>query len=162
MPPTKPIEKTLLPMTSSPAVSPFSCRQYISLPERPVVTVAGRAAAARGPDGRAVPAGAPAREIACPAPPMALPRIRSSREQPPLVAVLGGAGAMGRAVVFDLARAGHPVRILESDRAAARRAARRYGGRTCEVESADAMDPAALALKLQGAAALVNCAPYRL
>ena len=93
---------------------------------------------------------------------MALPPIRSSREQPPLVAVLGGAGAMGRAVVFDLARAGHPVRILESDRAAARRVARRYGGRACEVESADAMDPAALALKLQGAAALVNCAPYRL
>ena len=80
----------------------------------------------------------------------------------PLVAVLGGAGAMGRAVVYDLARAGHPVRLLESDRTAAERVARQYGGRSCEVASADATDPAALARKLAGAAALVHCAPYRL
>jgi saccharopine dehydrogenase (NAD+, L-lysine-forming) len=69
---------------------------------------------------------------------------------------------MGRAVVYDLAQAGHPVRILESDRAAAERVARRYGGRRCEVGAADAADPAALARKLEGAAAVVHCAPYRL
>jgi saccharopine dehydrogenase (NAD+, L-lysine-forming) len=78
------------------------------------------------------------------------------------VAVLGGAGAMGRAVVYDLARAGHPVRILEADRAAAERVARRYGGRHCEVDTADAADPAILARKLRGAAVVVHCAPYRL
>jgi lysine 6-dehydrogenase len=69
---------------------------------------------------------------------------------------------MGRAAVYDLARAGHPVRILESDRAAAVRVARRYGGGRCEVATADAADPTALARKLRGAAALVNCAPYGL
>ena len=69
---------------------------------------------------------------------------------------------MGRAVVYDLARAGHPVRILETDRPAAERVARRYGGGRCEVDSADAADPAALARKLQGVAAVVHCAPYSL
>jgi saccharopine dehydrogenase-like NADP-dependent oxidoreductase len=78
------------------------------------------------------------------------------------VAVLGGAGAMGRAVVYDLARAGHPVRILEPERAAAERVARRYGGARCEVDTADAAHPAALARKLQGAAVVVHCAPYTL
>jgi lysine 6-dehydrogenase len=69
---------------------------------------------------------------------------------------------MGRAVVHDLARAGHPVRLLESDPDAAHRVARRYGGRLCEVATADASDPAGLARRLRGAAAVVNCAPYRL
>ncbi len=78
------------------------------------------------------------------------------------MAVLGGAGAMGRAVVYDLSRAGHPVRILEADRAAAERVARRYGGARCEVDTADAARPAALARKLDGAAAVVHCAPYSL
>jgi lysine 6-dehydrogenase len=78
------------------------------------------------------------------------------------VAVLGGAGAMGRAVVYELARAGHPVRILETERAAAERVARRYGGARCEVDTADAAHPAALARKLRGAAAVVHCAPYTL
>src|SRR5207247_300426 len=50
---------------------------------------------------------------------------------------------MGRAVVYDLSRAGHPVRILETDRAAAERVARRYGGARCEVDTADAAQPAA-------------------
>lgn len=69
---------------------------------------------------------------------------------------------MGRAVVYDLARAGHPVLLLESDRPAAERIARRYGGGSCEVAAADASDPAALARTLRGAVAVVHCAPYRL
>jgi saccharopine dehydrogenase (NAD+, L-lysine-forming) len=82
------------------------------------------------------------------------------RGRAPLVAVLGGAGAMGRAAVFDLARSGHPVRILESDAAAARRVARRYGCGRAEAATVDARDPEALARGLGGAAVLVNCAPY--
>ena len=69
---------------------------------------------------------------------------------------------MGRAVVHDLARSGQRVRILDSDRAAAERVGRRYGGRRWEAEAADAANPAALARKLGGAAAVVNCAPYGL
>jgi saccharopine dehydrogenase (NAD+, L-lysine-forming) len=68
---------------------------------------------------------------------------------------------MGRAVVYDLARAGQPVRIVESDRAAALRIAQRYG-RGCPVARADAADPDALARALRGAGVVVNCAPYRL
>jgi saccharopine dehydrogenase (NAD+, L-lysine-forming) len=78
------------------------------------------------------------------------------------VAVLGGAGAMGRAAVFDLARAGQPVRLLEADPSAADAVARRYGRGRVEVLRADARDPAALARRLRGAAVLINCAPYRL
>jgi len=77
------------------------------------------------------------------------------------VAVLGGAGAMGRAVVYDLASAGYSVRILESDRTAAERVSRRYGAGRSAAASADAGDPAALAARLAGAALVVNCAPYR-
>lgn len=78
------------------------------------------------------------------------------------MAVLGGAGAMGRAVVFDLARSGHPVLLLESDQDAAARIARRYGAGRASVATADARDPAALASRLDGAAVLVHCAPYTL
>ena len=92
---------------------------------------------------------------------MAPPIRRSNRSPAPLVAVLGGGGAMGRAVVYHLARTGHPVRIIENDAAAARRVARRYGGRRCTVVGADVADTAALARALRGAAAVVNCAPYR-
>ena len=67
---------------------------------------------------------------------------------------------MGRAVVYDLSRAGHPVRILDSDRGAAERVGRRYGAGRWEVDVADAADPGALAGKLGGAAAIVHCAPY--
>src|SRR5688500_679880 len=90
------------------------------------------------------------------------PRMDGSRrDRRPLVAVLGGAGAMGRGVVYDLASAGHPVRILEGDRAAAERVARRYGAGRAAAASADAGDPAALADRLAGTAVVVNCAPYR-
>jgi lysine 6-dehydrogenase len=82
------------------------------------------------------------------------------RKGKPLVAVLGGAGAMGRAVVFDLAESGHRVRLLDTDAAAARRIARRYGGGTTEADVADARDPADLAARLAGAAVLVNAGPY--
>src|SRR6478752_1657050 len=36
--PSTPIEKTLLPITRSPGRIPLSCRQYISFPDRPVMT----------------------------------------------------------------------------------------------------------------------------
>jgi NAD(P)-dependent dehydrogenase (short-subunit alcohol dehydrogenase family) len=62
-----------------------------------------------------------------------------------IIAVLGGAGAMGRAAVYDLARSGERVLLLEADLAAARQVARRYGGRATLAEQADARDPAALA-----------------
>jgi len=67
---------------------------------------------------------------------------------------------MGRATVFDLVRSGHPVLLLESDRTAARRIARRYGGSNTVVAEADARDPEALATQLSGCTAVVNCAPY--
>jgi saccharopine dehydrogenase (NAD+, L-lysine-forming) len=77
-----------------------------------------------------------------------------------LVAVLGGAGAMGRATVYDLTRMGHPVRLLENDLEAARRIARRYGHGRAGAAATDARDPGLLAAALSGAAAVVNCAPY--
>ena len=67
---------------------------------------------------------------------------------------------MGRAVVFDLVRSGHPVRLLESDLTAAQAVARRYGGRQVSVALADAHEPAALAERLRGAAVIIHCAPY--
>ncbi len=76
------------------------------------------------------------------------------------VAVLGGAGAMGRAVVHDLARTRLRVRILDRDLRAAIRVARRYGGRRTESLALDARDNRALRDALAGAAVLVNCAPY--
>ena len=68
------------------------------------------------------------------------------------MAVLGGAGAMGRATVFDLTRNGYRCLLLDADLGAAQRIARRYGagkpgGR------ADARDPTALAARIAGRAA---------
>ncbi len=76
------------------------------------------------------------------------------------MAVLGGAGAMGRATVFDLARQGFRVLLLDADLAAGRRIAARYGAGTTEADTADARDPEALAERVKGAAAIVNCGPY--
>jgi saccharopine dehydrogenase (NAD+, L-lysine-forming) len=84
----------------------------------------------------------------------------ASRKGKPLVAVLGGAGAMGRAAVFDLAASGHRVLLLDADVAAARRIARRYGGGVTDADTADARDPAGLVARLEGAAVLVNAGPY--
>jgi len=78
------------------------------------------------------------------------------------VAVLGGAGAMGRAVVFDLARQRRHVRLIDADGARARAVARRYGARRTQVVVASATHPRALAASLGGAGVLVHCGPYRL
>src|SRR5262245_8185254 len=86
---------------------------------------------------------------------MARSSVKSKR-----FAVLGGAGAMGRATVFHLARSGAGVLLLDADIAAARRIARRYGGGRVEVAVADASDPHALASLLRGVAVLVNAGPY--
>jgi lysine 6-dehydrogenase len=78
------------------------------------------------------------------------------------VAVLGAAGAMGRAAVYRLARDGRRVLALDSDLAAARRIVRRYGGGRATAETADARDRGRLARHLAGVGAVVNCAPYPL
>jgi lysine 6-dehydrogenase len=77
-----------------------------------------------------------------------------------VVAVLGGAGAMGRAAVHHLAVSGRRVLVLDADAAAARRTARVYGERSARSESVDARDPKHLARALRGAAVVVHCAPY--
>jgi saccharopine dehydrogenase-like NADP-dependent oxidoreductase len=84
--------------------------------------------------------------------------VTSSRKE--RVAVLGGAGAMGRAAVHDLTASGVAVRLLEADTRGAERVARRYGHGRTRVEGVDAGDAAGLARALRGARALVNCAPY--
>jgi saccharopine dehydrogenase-like NADP-dependent oxidoreductase len=84
----------------------------------------------------------------------------SSRKE--RVAVLGGAGAMGRAAVHDLTATGLAVRLLESDTRAAERVARRYGHGRARVEEADGADGPGLARVLRGCRVLVNCAPYSL
>lgn len=78
------------------------------------------------------------------------------------MAVLGGAGAMGRAVVFDLARQGHRVLVVDRDLRAARETARTYGGGRATADALDARDTPALAARLRAAraAALVNAGPY--
>jgi saccharopine dehydrogenase-like NADP-dependent oxidoreductase len=80
----------------------------------------------------------------------------------PVVAVIGGAGAMGRAAVHDLGKSGHPVLLLDQDAAAARTVARRFGASRATGAAADVREPARLAAQLREAkaAALVNCAPY--
>jgi saccharopine dehydrogenase (NAD+, L-lysine-forming) len=90
--------------------------------------------------------------------------MKTSKGRRPLVAVLGGAGAMGRATVFDLARQGYPVLVLDRDLAAARRVAKVYGGRRARAGTLDARDPAALSARLSAdrAAALVNAGPFSL
>jgi saccharopine dehydrogenase-like NADP-dependent oxidoreductase len=76
------------------------------------------------------------------------------------VAVLGGAGAMGRAAVHHLSASGREVLVLDFDAAAARRTARVFGGRSARSASGDARDPSRLARALRGAAVVVHCAPY--
>ena len=78
------------------------------------------------------------------------------------MAVLGGAGLMGRAVVFDLARRRIPVRLIDTDGGRAREIGRRYGRGRAEVVSADGADPASLTSAIGGAAVLVHCGPYAL
>src|SRR2546425_1209288 len=88
--------------------------------------------------------------------------MATSKSRKPLVAVLGGAGAMGRAVVFDLARQGHRVLVLDRDLGAAQAATRTYGGGRATAGVVDARDTAALATRLREAraAAIVNAGPF--
>ena len=74
--------------------------------------------------------------------------------------MLGGAGAMGRATVFELTRSGFRVLLLDADLGAAQRVARRYGGGRAVAETADARDPKALGARLEGFAAVINAGPY--
>lgn len=67
---------------------------------------------------------------------------------------------MGRATVYDLARSGVDVLLLDSNLDAARKVARRYGAGRVEVDTVDARDPVALATRVAGAAVLVNAGPY--
>lgn len=87
-------------------------------------------------------------------------KSRASRRAP--VVVLGGAGAMGRATVFDLTASGLPVRLIDSDEAAARRIARRYGHGRAQALAGGWSNADELAALLRGSALLVNCAPYGL
>jgi len=67
---------------------------------------------------------------------------------------------MGRAAVHHLAASQRPVKVLDFDAAAARRAARIYGDTSSRGASVDARDPARLARALRGASVVVHCAPY--
>ena len=67
---------------------------------------------------------------------------------------------MGRATVYDLARCGRRVLVLDADPRAAARGARRYGGGRATPASVDATDARELAGAFADAAAVVNCAPY--
>ncbi len=79
-----------------------------------------------------------------------------------IVAVVGGAGAMGRAVVYDLARQHVAVRLIETDGARARAVARRYGGGRAAVMEIAGGEASDLARAADGATVLVNCGPYGL
>ncbi len=67
---------------------------------------------------------------------------------------------MGRATVYDLARSGVNVLLLDSNLAAARAVARRYGSGRTDVGVVDAREPQALAARSAGAALLINAGPY--
>src|SRR6185503_2946022 len=88
--------------------------------------------------------------------------LMTSRRAPALVAVLGGAGAMGRAVAHQLHRSGRRVLILDRDAAAARRVGATYAAGEARVGAADVRETEGLARLLRGASVLVNFAPYRL
>ena len=80
------------------------------------------------------------------------------------VAVVGGAGAMGRIAVRDLVEtAGPDVRVVVADRdgdVAAALARRLRAGRRVHAVEVDARRPAETARRLAGAFAIVNCCPH--
>jgi len=79
------------------------------------------------------------------------------------IAVVGGAGAMGRITARDLAETAAPeieVVIADQDGPAARRLARDLGGGRVRGMAVDVADPAATARALDGAFAIVNCCPH--
>ncbi|MFI5006012.1 MAG: saccharopine dehydrogenase family protein [Solirubrobacterales bacterium] len=88
--------------------------------------------------------------------------MATSKSRKPLVAVLGGAGAMGRAVVFDLARQGLRVLVLDRDLGAAQAVTRTYGAGRATAGAVAARDTATLAARLREvrAAVIVNAGPY--
>jgi saccharopine dehydrogenase (NAD+, L-lysine-forming) len=86
--------------------------------------------------------------------------MKTSNLRKGVVAVLGGAGAMGRATVFELARTGYRILLLESDREAGYKVAKRYGFGRATVQETDARDPVALSEAASGCAAIIHCAPY--
>ena len=67
---------------------------------------------------------------------------------------------MGRATVWELARLGHRVRLLDSDPRAAARVVRTYGGGRATTAVVESAEPEALADALRGVAAVINCAPH--
>ncbi len=78
--------------------------------------------------------------------------------------VVLGAGLMGRAVVYDLARSRGVREIIVADfeAARAREVAREFGGGRARAAQADARDIAGLARLLRGCDVAVNCAQYQL
>jgi saccharopine dehydrogenase-like NADP-dependent oxidoreductase len=76
--------------------------------------------------------------------------------------VVLGAGMMGRAVVYDLARAGDVTSLVvaDYDRARAESVAKTYGGGKAVAAFADVRETADLAKLLAGATAVVNCTQY--
>lgn len=87
--------------------------------------------------------------------------MRRQQRRKPSVAILG-AGAMGRAVAYDLARSGHPLLILDANDRAAKEIARRYARGRATVTAVDAGDPDSLPRALAPAALVIHCAPYAL
>ena len=80
------------------------------------------------------------------------------------IAVVGGAGAMGRITVRDLAEtAGPEVKILVADRneRAARQLARSLGGARARAVGVDVTRVAATARALEGAFAVINCCQHQ-
>ena len=76
--------------------------------------------------------------------------------------VVLGAGMMGRAVVYDLARAGDVRRLIvaDFDLTRAREVARKFGRGKARAAFADVRETAKLARLLRGTTAVVNCTQY--
>jgi lysine 6-dehydrogenase len=76
--------------------------------------------------------------------------------------VVLGAGMMGRAVVYDLARARDVRRLIvaDFDLGRAREVARKFGRGKARAAFADVRETGKLARLLHGATAVVNCTQY--
>ena len=79
------------------------------------------------------------------------------------VAILGAGGIIAPAIVRDLAESPEidALHLLDVDRGRAQAVADAHGGGKAQVGTADARDPQALALALEGFGLLVNAASYR-
>jgi lysine 6-dehydrogenase len=87
-------------------------------------------------------------------------RGKAGREEMHIVVL--GAGLMGRAVVYDLARTPEVRRILvaDSDRDRAEEAARQVGKHKAHAAFADVRETSSLARLLRGSHVVVNCTQY--